>query len=305
MATALIGLDWGTSSFRAYRIEADGRIAERRAARTGILQITDDDFEGALRREIGAWLEADPGAPVLASGMITSRQGWVEVPYVRCPAGAPALARALLARELRDRRMHFVPGLSILADDGVPDVMRGEETQIVGEIGAGAGPRLMVLPGTHSKWALAEGGRITWFATFMTGELFAVLSAHSILGRLMNGDEHDEAAFARGLAYAGEGGSGLLKRLFSARTLGLFGDLPGSGIGSYLSGLLIGTEIAEALAWTRARGAEREIRVIGGAELADLYRFALEAKGLRARRGVDDAAAQGLFRIARAAELIP
>jgi 2-dehydro-3-deoxygalactonokinase len=305
-AIALIGLDWGTSSLRAYRIGADGSVIDRRSVAAGIMQIEHGDFEDAFEREVGAWLEAAPDVPVLASGMIASRQGWVEAPYVQCPAGIGELASALLQHKTaRGRRIHFVPGLSFLAADGVPDVIRGEETQILGEINDGEEARLMVLPGTHSKWAVAAAGRIEWFATFMTGELFAVLKQHSILGRLMQGDRDDAAAFAKGLAYAGEAGSGLLKRLFSGRTLGLFERLPESGIASYLSGLLIGTEIEEALAWTRARIDPGGVTVIGASGLAERYLSALEAKGLAARRAADDIVARGLFRIARKGGLLP
>jgi 2-dehydro-3-deoxygalactonokinase len=303
---ALIGLDWGTSSLRAYRIDTGGGVMERKSARAGIMQIEGGDFEAALEREVGAWLDAAPDVPVLASGMIASRQGWVEAPYVACPADVGELAGSMLTHATaRGRRIHFVPGLSFLAEDGVPDVIRGEETQILGEIGQDEEARLLVLPGTHSKWAVAAGGRIEAFATFMTGELFAVLKQHSILGRLMEDDSDDAAAFAQGLSYAGDAGSGLLKRLFSARTLGLFDRLPAGSIASYLSGLLIGTEIEEALAWTRGRRAAGEVTVIGAFELAKRYRQALEAKGTPARRAADDIGARGLFRIAHAGGLLP
>jgi 2-dehydro-3-deoxygalactonokinase len=299
VSVALVGLDWGTSSLRAYRIDAEGGVIERRSAGAGIMQIEGGDFESAFEREVGAWLAAAPDAPVLASGMIASRQGWVEAPYVLCPAGIDELAARLLEhRTARGRRIHFVPGLSFLAEDGVPDVIRGEETQEKGE-------GLLVLPGTHSKWVLAAAGRIEGFATFMTGELFAVLKQHSILGRPMRDDRDDPAAFAQGLAYAGSAGSGLLKRLFSARTLGLFDRLPAGSLASYLSGLLIGTEIEEALAWTRGRGSAGEITVVGASDLAERYRQALEAKGRPARRTAEDIVVPGLFRIARAGRLLP
>jgi 2-dehydro-3-deoxygalactonokinase len=197
--------------------------------------------------------------------------------------------------------LHFVPGLSLIGADGVPDVMRGEETQIVGEVGDRPGRHLLVLPGTHSKWALAEDGVITWFATFMTG-VFAVLKEHSILGRLMQGEVDDHAAFERGLAYARTGRGGLLRRLFSARTLGLFDVLPESAIASYLSGLLIGSEIEEALDCLKV--ADAEICVVGGSELAWRYRGALAARDLRVRPAREDAGARGQFLIARAAGLI-
>jgi len=306
MGTALIGLDWGTTAFRAYRIGADGVVLERAAAPAGILQVEGGDFEGALLRAIGGWLEAEPGVPVLAAGMIGSRQGWIEVPYAACPAGVEDLAGALARHgTAAGRTIHFVPGASFVGEDGVPDVMRGEETEIAGALGERPGPALLVLPGTHSKWVRAGDGRITGFATFMTGELFDVLRRHSILGRLMEGHEHDPDAFRRGLACAGPDGSGLLKRLFSARTLGLFGELEPRATASYLSGLLIGTEIAEALAWTAGRGGGgREVMVVGTSALAGLYAGALEVRGLRPERAPEDAAARGLFRIAAAGGLL-
>jgi len=304
---ALIGIDWGTTSFRAYRIAADGAVLEAHAAPAGILKVAERAFEAVLERELGPWLAADPALPVIASGMITSRQGWVEVPYCACPAGSGELAAALLRHATGSgRAIHFVPGLSLIGADGVPDVIRGEETQILGQLedGGGRERRAIVLPGTHSKWALVEDGRITWFATFMTGEVFGVLREHSILGRLMAGDAPDDAAFARGLAYAREGPGGLLKRLFSARTLGLFDRLPASGGASYLSGLLIGSEIAEALPCLPA-GAQGEVTVIGDSALAERYRQAIEATGLRARTGAADAGARGQLLIARAAGPLP
>ena len=136
---ALIGIDWGTTSFRACRIDAAGDVLETREAPAGILAVRDGDFEAVLAREIGAWLAAEPGLPMVASGMITSRQGWLEVPYCPCPAGSAEIAAALMRHPDRPE-LHFVPGLSLIAEDGVPDVMRGEEAQILGEVGA-RGPR--------------------------------------------------------------------------------------------------------------------------------------------------------------------
>jgi 2-dehydro-3-deoxygalactonokinase len=300
---ALIGLDWGTTSFRAYRIDGDGAVLESRSAPAGILKVPDGGFEAALEREIGDWLEAEPGLPMIASGMITSRQGWIEVPYCPCPAGRAELAAGLHRHETgRGRAIHFVPGLSIIGPDDVPDVMRGEETQIVGAIGNDAGRRLLALPGTHSKWARAEDGRIVSFATFMTGEVFGVLKEHSILGRLMAGDQADDQAFARGLAHARQGAGGLLRKLFSARTLGLFDRLPAEGIASYLSGLLIGTEIAEAAGSLELP--DVEITVIGEGALCARYLTAIAAAGLHGRRTVEHASARGHYVIAQAAGLI-
>ncbi len=305
-AAALIGLDWGTSAFRAYRLAADGTILERRAAEAGILAVPGGDFAGELVRQIGDWLAAAPELPLLASGMIGSRQGWIEVPYARCPAGAAELVAGLVEhRTATGTRLWFVPGLSHEGGDGVPDVMRGEETQILG-VGGDAAARLVVLPGTHSKWALVEAGRVVWFATFMTGELFAVLRRHSILGRLMVADGDDAAAFARGLR-AGLSGDraqgGLLHRLFSVRTLGLFDRLPATGLADYLSGLLIGEEVREALGWIGHRAAG-EVVIVGGPGLAGRYQEALGQAGLAALPFAGEAAALGQLAIARAAGLV-
>jgi 2-dehydro-3-deoxygalactonokinase len=238
--------------------------------------------------------------------MITSRQGWVEVPYCACPAGSAEIAGGLVRhRTGRGRAIHFVPGLSLVGEDGVPDVMRGEETQILGELGEVRETMVLVLPGTHSKWVRAKDGRIVWFATFMTGEVYGVLVQHSILGRLMRGEAQDEAAFLRGAAHARTGRGGLLRKLFSARTLGLFERLPGEAIGSYLSGLLIGAEIAGAIECVALPDAAPEITVIGESALAERYRIALDATGLPARRAADQASARGHVVIARAAGLLP
>lgn len=305
---ALIGLDWGTTSLRVYRVGRDGAVLERREAARGILAVPGGDFAGALAEVAGDWLDAEPDAPVLASGMIGSRQGWREVAYADCPAGAEELARGLAeVAGPGGRPVRIVPGLLARDAGGVPDVMRGEETQILGELAAGGAPSgRFVLPGTHSKWAAAEDGRIVSFATYMTGEVFDVLRRHSILGRLMReGAPHDPDAFRLGLDRArmvepAAGGGRLLHDLFGARTLGLTGDLPEAGLASYLSGLLIGAEIAAA------SGAEvgEPVTVIGSGALTALYLDALAHLGLAATAGAPDSAARGLLLLAGAAGLV-
>lgn len=296
---ALIGLDWGTSSLRAYRIDADGAVLARREADAGILRVPEGDFERAFQDTVGDWLEGS--VPVLAAGMIGSRQGWREAPYLACPADLAALGGALLpVQTRRGETVHLVPGLSFEGEDGIPDVMRGEETQILGARTAEKGDQLFLLPGTHSKWAVVAGGRVTRFRTMMTGEVFAALRDHTILGRLMTEHAEDPEAFARGVRLAGREGAGLLGRLFSVRTLGLFEKLPGSSLASYLSGLLIGSEIEEARAWV----AGAPVTIIGASKLAERYHRGLTLAGVAAEPGPEDAAARGLHRIARAAGLI-
>ena len=301
-------LDWGTTSFRAYRLDSNGQIRDRVASDAGILSVPDGDFAAALRAQIGDWLSEPDSPPILACGMIGSRQGWHETVYVDLPAGLDALAGNLATETAPGcPPVHFVPGLARRGADGVPDVMRGEETQLIGAIDAEAGPQLFVLPGTHSKWAVASAGRIDWFATFMTGELFAVLRRHSILGRLMSGDAHDAKAFQRGLdvALSGDGeGSGLLQSLFGARSLPLFGAIPETGVASYLSGLLIGSEIAEATRKPNVAAASRPPTIIGRSDLARHYATGLAAIGRDARVADPEICATGLYRLAGAAGLL-
>lgn len=309
--TALIGIDWGTTSFRSHRIGRDGSVLESRAAPAGILQVSDGDFEAVFERELGPWLERVPlDLPILASGMITSRQGWHETRYSQCPCDLVALARPL--SELltaSGRRVRFVAGVTIRDADGVADVMRGEETQIMGCLDATDDREgLFVLPGTHSKWVLVQDRRITWFSTFMTGELFQALKDHTILGRLIEGDNPAPKAFEDGVDYGllGDRASGgLLRRLFSVRTHGLFDEIPGEALADYLSGLLIGAEIREALGCARERLSIDQVVLVGGGPLVTRYRHALQRAGCAPRLADEAAAARGHHAIARAAGLLP
>jgi 2-dehydro-3-deoxygalactonokinase len=287
----LIGVDWGTSSFRAYLLDEAGRVLDRREAADGILAV--EDFDACFERHCGPWADAHPEAAILLSGMIGSRQGWVEVPYCPCPAGADEIARRLVRHtSARGRKIAFVPGLSWRSPSGADDVMRGEETQILGV--AGPGRYVLVLPGSHSKWVEVVDGRILRFATFMTGEVFAATSKHTILGRLMAGDAHHPEAFAAGVAASGEAG-GLLHHLFRVRTGGLFARWPAEALASLLSGLVIGHEIRGARDFF---GVER-VLVVGGAALAARYGDALADLGLAAEIAPADAAALGLHRLRR------
>jgi 2-dehydro-3-deoxygalactonokinase len=286
----MIAVDWGTSSFRAYLLGPDGKVREKREAPLGILQLEGAHFSGALESQVGDW-EAAGESTILLSGMIGSRQGWSEAPYVECPAGAADLARRLHPVEWRGKTLWIVPGL-VDRSGGVPDVMRGEETQLLGVLPAlGAGSHTICLPGTHSKWVRVEDGRIVGFRTHMTGEVFAVLRQHSILGRLMSEGRDDEAAFDAGVDRAKDAG-GLLHHLFGTRTRGLFDDLPSTSLASYLSGLLIGHELS-------AEGAgAATVNVLGAPHLARRYVQALARRGQRAVTLDPDAAVAGLFHIA-------
>ncbi len=287
----MIGVDWGTSSFRAWRFGADGEVRAEVRAERGILRVAAGGFAAVLAEEVGPWLAAGESR-VLLSGMVGSRQGWVEAPYLACPAGAEEIAAGLVAVPFAGAECRLVPGLAARDGQGVPEVMRGEETQILGAL-AGSGPEaLFCLPGSHAKWARVADGRITGFSTFMTGEVFAALRSGTILGRMMGEGADDEAAFARGVARAKDPG-GLLHHLFGVRTLGLMEGLEGAASAAYLSGLLIGHELAAVMT-----GAE-EIFVVGAPAIAARYATAIGLAGGRARRIGETAGAAGLALIAR------
>jgi 2-dehydro-3-deoxygalactonokinase len=285
----MIGIDWGTSSFRAFRLATDGTVLGRRTAARGILHLESGRFADTLREHIGAWLD-EGETRVLMAGMIGSRQGWVEAPYLPCPAGAAEIAAALVPVPFDGARVLLVPGLSDTDDSGVPEVMRGEETQIVGTLSDG----IACLPGSHSKWARVAGGRITAYRTYLSGETFAALRGGTILGRMMTDGPTDTAAFDRGVARAAEPGH-LLHHLFGVRTLGLMGKLTNAESASYLSGLLIGHEVHAA----RPKG--EHVHLIGAAPLCSLYARAITACGGEPSIEDEDAAARGLALIGRRA----
>ncbi|MES0862553.1 2-dehydro-3-deoxygalactonokinase [Ruegeria sp. SCPT10] len=297
---ALIGVDWGTSSFRAFLIGAEGEVIDGVSSPEGIMQVAGQTFESVLDRLIGPWV-ASAKLPILASGMITSRNGWVETQYAEMPLSAGGLARALVPHEAANgARIHFVTGAST-EHAGGPDVMRGEETQIIGASSLGLSEGMFVMPGTHSKWVQVADGKIVDFSTYMTGEIFSALKEHTILGTLMKEDAFSEDAFVMGVKAGLSGESNLLHSLFHVRTLPLMGKIPKVATADYLSGLLIGTEVAAATGEVKDVGT---ITVVGRSDLSDRYEIALRTAGFDSRRAPDDIVAKGHFLIARAAGLV-
>lgn len=286
----MIAVDWGTSSLRAFRLDAAGRILDHRSSVLGIMHVPGGDFAGVLRDQVGDWLAAGE-RDILLSGMIGSRQGWVEAAYLPCPATPASIAAALVPVPFEGARVRLVPGLSDRDEAGVPEVMRGEETQLLGVMAEMGGTGLACLPGSHSKWARIEGGAIAGFRTYLSGEAFAALRQGTILGRMMVEAPPDAAAFAEGVARSGAPGH-LLHHLFGVRTRGLFGELADTASASYLSGLLIGHEIRAAL----PQGGH--VALIGAAGLMGLYAAAIAQCGGTAEIMDEDAAASGLALIA-------
>jgi 2-dehydro-3-deoxygalactonokinase len=266
-----VSVDWGTSSFRAILAGADGEALDQVTADQSSLSLGKGEHEAFLVAQVGPWKRRFPDLAIVMSGMVGSRQGWVEAPYAACPADAAAIAGAAVTIPSTVLGgILLAPGLSALDSRGAPDVMRGEETQILGALAASGGrDGVYVLPGTHSKWAHVEAGRILGFETFMTGEAFAALKDHTVLGRLMGpaGSQGQPAGFALGVNAAAslERAGDLLHAIFMTRTLGLFDRLAPAELAEYLSGLLIGAEIVAG-----ARGARSAV-VVGSPALAARY----------------------------------
>ena len=304
-AARLIALDWGTSSLRAHLLGEGGALIEERRQPWGLLHLPEGGFAAALQGVAGDWLAEMPALPLIASGMVGSAQGWREAPYAACPADATALAAQLLRFEaLPGVMLHIVPGVRLAGPR--PDVMRGEETQVMGLLALQ--PALveraqLVMPGTHSKWVQVQAGRIVDFHTYMTGELFALLREHSILGRPAReagGGQASDEAFDRGVAAVRAAGTaGATALLFSARALVLGGQLRAVDSLDYLSGLLVGEELRCALADEDTL----EPVLVGDAALCARYRRALALFGRSAQTAIEGAAAAGLWQIATRAGL--
>ncbi|MBA3928803.1 MAG: MFS transporter [Xanthomonas sp.] len=289
----MIAVDWGTSSLRLYRLADDGQVRERRRSDQGVLTC-DGRFGEVLAREIAGWDDVD----ILLCGMVGGRGGWHEMPYLPCPAGNHALALGMQRFQppgFDERAFWLVPGLRDSDSDRVPDVMRGEETQLAALLDVlTAGTHLVCLPGTHSKWVTVRDGQVRRIATAMTGELYALLRQHSILGRLMPAGDvrFDGYAFDAGLKRSDDRG-GLLHHLFGVRTTGLFQQFAEPTLPSYLSGLLIGHELRASGLFSHAPR-PAQVHLIGNDRLLASYAHALTTLGVGVQRHPEDLAARGL-----------
>lgn len=272
-AEGFIAVDWGTTNRRGYMIAPGGAMTDEMEDDRGILAVGRDGFDRAVAELKGRLGDR----PLLMAGMIGSNRGWVEAPYVPCPAGLPELASSL--KWVVPDRIAIVPGVAYDEGDAA-DVMRGEEMQILGAFAEGlVGPDALIChPGTHNKWIKLEDGRIASFRTVMTGELFNLLREHSILADLLGQPAGVDEAFEAGVR-KGLGSDELTAELFSVRARVLLGKAPRENAASYTSGLLIGSDIR-----TGIRAApEGEVVVMGRPELTSLFAAALKIAGRQAR----------------------
>ncbi|WP_428156127.1 2-dehydro-3-deoxygalactonokinase [Brevundimonas sp.] len=286
--TRLIGVDWGTSNLRVMRIAEGGAVLDSRSDPRGAGGLAPDQFQVVLNQVAGDWL--NDGLPVLISGMAGARGRWREMAYLPCPAGVADLAGAVASPDDAPH-VSIVPGVAVFADGRLQDVVRGEETQVFGL--DAPDEAVVVGPGTHSKWIRTAGGRITDFRTFMTGELFAAIRKGTILGADMGDPGVDDDAFAAGVQRALRDPA-VTAALFSVRVEGLAGRLSPASSADYLSGLLIGAEVA-----AQVDANHRPVILIGVEALCRRYAAALALGGFHDVRIADGAAAtaKGLWRI--------
>ncbi len=309
MAPVLIGIDWGSSMLRVALLDAQGVVLERRENAAGVFSVRNGEFAAALWPLCADWAAVFQ-LPMLACGMIGSRQGIVEVPYLRCPAELGDLAAALGRVDLppqaaanlnSPQALFIVPGLTCGSQATGWDVMRGEETQFFGAP-SGSG-QVFVLPGTHSKWIRrGSDGKLESFQTYMTGELYELLQRHSSLAKVMATPQWSADAFRLGVAEARD--HALEDLLFRVRTAGLMGRLAASALSDYLSGLLIGAEVKAGLRRFANPESGAPVSVLGSAQLTQRYAMTLDSFGIPAREIAADAVFAGLITIARSAGLI-
>jgi 2-dehydro-3-deoxygalactonokinase len=274
---AWIAVDWGTSNLRAWAMSGDGRVLAEAVSDDGMGKLAREEFEPALLRLISPWLDGKP--PVVACGMVGSRQGWCEAAYRTVPC-APLDRAALVLAPVSDPRLRvaIAPGLKQTTP---PDVMRGEETQIAGALRLMPGyDGVLCLPGTHSKWVQISAGEVVSFQTYMTGEMFALLSEASVLRHGMQGGGWDDAAFDSAVSDALSRPERLGARLFALRAEGLIAGLSPQAARARLSGLLIGVELAGA----RPYWLGQRVTLIGAETLSAAYARALSLQGVEALR---------------------
>jgi len=297
---AYVAVDWGTSSFRLWLIGEDRSILAERRSGEGMTTAAQTGFAKVLQAHLDA-ISAPDALPVIVCGMAGARQGWVEAGYIDTPTSLAAILTGAVAVPEQARDVRILPGLAQRSHQ-VPDVMRGEETQLLGAIAADAkGEQLVCMPGTHSKWVRVLDGRVTGFSTFMTGELFDVITKHSILSHAVAGAADmpaDTKAFEAALKAALDKPALVTNLLFTARSGQLLNGLSAVGARALISGTLIGAEIAGALSLA---GQNAAITLVASGRLQALYEDAFRALSLNYKTiDADAAVRRGLSAAAEA-----
>jgi len=282
-ADSIIGINWGSTNFRAYLIGPDGTLRDEFTRPSGVAKLDRAGMESLMRELALQWpREVAGGGAVYAAGMVGSNIGWQEAPYVVAPAGLDALAAGTVPANIGGVLLRIVPGMTcIRAYDGGPDILRGEEIELFGFASMEPGwDGFVALPGTHTKWVRFADGRLRDFFTSMSGEIYDRLTSSGLLASIVEGEAQAGEAFLEGVRLGSERALGLGTLLFGARARVIRGQLARADAASFLRGLLIGSEIADALAIHPALAGAR-LPLIGSGPVCRLYAAALEAMGMR------------------------
>jgi 2-dehydro-3-deoxygalactonokinase len=293
-----VGINWGSTNFRAFLISAEGQAIDEYSAPAGIVALDRDGMVTMMDELASRW----PGArPVYASGMIGSNIGWIEVPYVQAPAGDTNLAKAAVATQIGKVCVRIVPGITCRRSfDGEPDILRGEEIELLGLAALRVIDGWVALPGTHTKWLRLENGRVLDFFSSMSGEIFDRLTAKGLLASIVVGEAAEGEAFLAGVNVGRARRLGMGTLLFGARAQVMRGQLAKPDAASYIRGLLIGSEIADALA-VYPMLVNKQIPLVGNGPLCGLYASALRSAGVSSEMVESRAACvQGFFALHRA-----
>jgi 2-dehydro-3-deoxygalactonokinase len=272
-----IAVDWGTSNLRVWMLGRDGLAFAQDSSEKGMAGLARDAFEPALLELVEPYLAPDRVTLVICAGMVGAREGWMEAPYVAVPC-APPSGQAAVTLASTDPRLavHILPGVKQMSP---PDVMRGEETQIAGVLSAQPDfDGILCLPGTHTKWVHISAGEIVSFQTCMTGEMFALLSQHSVLRHSVTSDGWDQDSFLAGVASAMDRPQAFAAQLFGTRAAGLLLGTSADAGRARLSGLLVGLE----LAGTKPYWLGRRVAILGADAVAGHYQSALAEQGIQA-----------------------
>lgn len=278
--TPFVGVNWGSSNFRAYRIAPDGTLLDEWSQPSGVSGLGREGMADLMNQLALRW--PNHGS-VYACGMVGSNIGWQEAPYVEAPSNLTDVARASIGTMIGSVSVRLVPGICCEREfDGGPDILRGEEIELFGLSSLHPDwSGLVALPGTHTKWARFEGGRIAEFFTSMSGEIFDKLTASGLLASIVEGEAVDGPEFLEGVRHAQEHQLRLGTLLFGARARVIRGKLERKHAASYLRGILIGSEIADALTiYPQLKG--NSIPLIGSSLVCKLYASALTSLGVEA-----------------------
>jgi 2-dehydro-3-deoxygalactonokinase len=284
MGGSFVGINWGSSNLRAYLIDEEGITIDVIERSAGVTTLDKSGIVSELNQIRKTWPNTEA---TYLSGMIGSPSGWKEAPYVQCQVGLKSIADELIGADIGEHSVSIVPGVRCVTGWGDPDIMRGEEMEILGllslEPGLNQQDSFMVLPGTHTKWAITSSGEIKEFFTSMSSEIFDHLSRAGLLSSVMTKEAEADASFIAGVTRGAKDGAALGRLLFGVRAKVIGGNLDIGQSASYARGLLIGAEIADALRLMPGLRRMDEIPLLGNAKLCRLYKFALKEFGIGAR----------------------